>query len=174
VVSLVYGPINGQILARWGSRPCLVTAGIAFIIAGVILTTVSLTTPAWLLLIAYGLLGLGNVAVGGPISHTAAAGMPRAQAGLAAGVSSATRQVGATLGVAIASVTLGAYAVSSGHGAAIAAATHTGWWLTVGYGALVLVLGMLITTRWALGTAAAAVEAPAESGTGTAPVAART
>ncbi len=173
VVSLVYGPINGRILARWGSRPCLVTAGIAYVSAGIMLTTVSVTTPTWPLLIAYALLGLGNVAVGGPITHTAVAGMPRAQAALAAGVSSATRQVGATLGVAIASVTLGAYAASSGHGAALAAATHTGWWLIVGYGALTLALGLLITTRWAVGTAAA-VDTDAESGTRTPSVPART
>ncbi len=159
-VSLIYGPINGRILARYGSRPCFVTAGIAEVAAGLMLTHVSDGTPVWWLLIAYALLGLGNIAAGAPITHTAVAGMPRAQAGLAAGVSSAARQVGATLGVAIASVTLGASAASTG----LAIATRTGWWLVVGYGALMLMLGLLITTRWAAGTAAAVAEAPAGPG----------
>jgi EmrB/QacA subfamily drug resistance transporter len=164
-VSLVYGPVNGRLLARYGSRPCLVAAGIAYTAAGLMLTRVADTTPVWWLLIAYALLGLGNSAVGAPITHTAVAGMPRAQAGLAAGVSSAARQVGATLGVAIASVTLGADAASTGHGDGLATATHTGWWLVVGYGALIMALGFLITTRWATRTAAMAVGASADPGT---------
>ena len=89
--------------------------------------------------------------------------MPRDQAGLAAGVSSTARQVGATLGVAIASVTLGAYTTGTTGGTGLAAASHAGWWLIVGYGVLTLALGFLVTTRWAAGTAAAA-GTPADSG----------
>jgi EmrB/QacA subfamily drug resistance transporter len=155
--SLIYGPVNGRILARWGARPCLVVAGITFTAGGLMLTGVGQSTPLWWLLIAYALFGLGNAAVSAPITRTAVAGMPRGQAGLAAGVSAATRQVGATIGVAIAGVTLGAD-TGALRGAGLATATHTGWWLAAGYGALTLVLAIVTTTRWAARSATAAAE----------------
>jgi EmrB/QacA subfamily drug resistance transporter len=153
-VSLVYGPVNGRILARYGARPCLVVAGIAYLAAGLMLTRIDDSTATWWLLAAYAFMGLGNAAVGAPITHTAVAGMPPAQAGLAAGVSSATRQIGATLGVAIASVAIASVTGTSYRG--LAAATHAAWWVGAGYGAAILLLGLVITTRWAAGTTLAA------------------
>ena len=38
-------------------------------------------------------------------------------------------------------------------GNGFAAATHPGWWITTGLGAMVLVLGVVTTTRWANVTA---------------------
>ena len=157
VVSVLWGPRNGKILGRHGSRIPLLIAGTALTAAAVILTQVSLTTPIAWLLVAYALMGLGNSAVGAPITHTAVAGMPREQAGAAAGVSSATRQIGQTVGVAIAGVTLAAG--SSSH-AALAAATHLGWTLNIGYGAAVFILGLLSTTAWAKKTARDATVTP--------------
>jgi MFS family permease len=99
VVSLIWGPLNGRVLARHGARPCLILAGLALTAVGVILATVTTTTPIPLLLVAYAAMGLGNSAVGSPITATSVAGMPIAQAGVAAGVNSTTRQVGITMGV---------------------------------------------------------------------------
>jgi EmrB/QacA subfamily drug resistance transporter len=152
VVSVAWGPRNGKILGTHGSRIPLLIAGTALTAAAVILTQASLTTPVAWLLLAYALMGLGNSAVGAPITHTAVAGMPPEQAGAAAGVSSATRQVGQTIGVAVPGVTL---AAGSATHAGIATATHLGWTLNVGYGAAVLILGILSTTAWAKATAAA-------------------
>jgi EmrB/QacA subfamily drug resistance transporter len=157
VVSVLWGPRNGKILGKHGSRLPLLIAGAALTAAAVVLTQVSLTTPIAWLLVAYALMGLGNSAVGAPITHTAVAGMPRGQAGAAAGVSSATRQIGQTVGVAIAGVTLAAG--GSSH-AALAAATHLGWTLNIGYGAAVLILGLLSTTAWAKNTAHDATTTP--------------
>jgi hypothetical protein len=45
-----------------------------------------------------------------------------------------------------------------------AAASHTGWWIILGFGVAILVLGLLTTGRWARGTAdrtAAALPTPA-------------
>jgi EmrB/QacA subfamily drug resistance transporter len=150
VVSVLWGPRNGKILGQHGARIPLIIAGTALTAAAVILTQVSLSTPVVWLLVAYALMGLGNSAVGAPITHTAVAGMPREQAGAAAGVSSATRQIGQTVGVAIAGVTL---AAGSGTRASLAAATHLGWTLNAGYGVAVLILGLLSTTAWAKATA---------------------
>jgi hypothetical protein len=83
--------------------------------------------------------------------------MPPAQAGVAAGVSSTTRQVGQTIGVAVVGVTIAA--VPAGHTQQLAAATHTGWWLIAAYGLTILVLGTLSTTARAKATAEHAVPA---------------
>ena len=52
-------------------------------------------------MISYLLFGLGFGLVNAPITNTAMAGMPRAQAGVAAAVASTSRQVGSSLGVAV-------------------------------------------------------------------------
>jgi general stress protein CsbA len=57
--------------------------------------------------------------------------MPRSQAGVAGAIASPSRQVGTALGVAV----IGA--------AAAAGSARTGWWIIVGLGAAVLVLGLL-------------------------------
>jgi hypothetical protein len=73
---------------------------------------------------------------------------PRSQAGVAAAVASTSRQVGASLGVAI----VGAV-VSSGAGTSIrthfSQASHAGWWIVVGCGATVILLALVSTGRWA-------------------------
>jgi EmrB/QacA subfamily drug resistance transporter len=161
VVSLVYGPINGRILARWGSRPCLIVAGVSYTAAAFMLVNISAHSLVWWLLVAYALFGLGGAAVGAPITHTAVAGMPPSQAGLAAGVSSTTRQIGSTLGVAIASVILGAN-VAGNSPSALIQSMHAGWWLNVGYGLFALLLGILTTTPWARRTATTVAVAVAE------------
>ena len=155
VVSVIWGPRNGKLLGKLGARVPLIIAGIAFTAAAVILTRVTVTTPIAWLLIAYALMGLGNSSVGAPITHTAVAGMPPDQAAVAAGVSSTTRQIGQTIGVAVAGVTLAsAAALTHAH---LATATHTGWILNVGYGLAILATGLIGTTAHAKRTAEKAV-----------------
>jgi hypothetical protein len=69
--------------------------------------------------------------------------MPRAQAGVAAAIGTTSRQVGQTLGVAVAGAIVAAHA----GGAGLAAASHPAWWMLTAAGAVVLVLGLLATTR---------------------------
>jgi EmrB/QacA subfamily drug resistance transporter len=153
-VSVVFGPVSGRVLAVRGPRIPLVIAGTGIAATGVMLSVVDTTTPDWWLLLAYTVMGIGNAAVGAPISHTAVAGMPRARIGVATGISSTSRQVGATLGVAIAG------AVLAGNGGASTHGTRTGWWLNAGYGAGVLFLGVLSTTAWARLSAHAVADTP--------------
>ena len=76
--------------------------------------------------------------------------MPPAQAGVASAVASTSRQVGFSLGVALA----GAIAVvATSNRAVLATGTHPGWWLVAGCGLLIVILGVLTTSRWALDTA---------------------
>jgi hypothetical protein len=93
--------------------------------------------------------------VNAPITNAAVSGMPRAQAGVAAAIASTSRQVGSTLGVAVvgALVTSKIGAVAGGVHMDFAVASRAGWWVLAGCGAIVLILGMVATSRRALTSA---------------------
>ncbi len=149
---LLVSPISGRLVANHGARPSLVGGAIATAIAALTLTQISPTTPTLYLLGSYVLFGLGTGLVNPPITNTAVSGMPGAQAGVAAAVASTSRQVGVTLGVAV----IGAIAGGTVAGAiskSFAAATHPGWWVIVGLGVGMLILGFLSTGTWAKQTA---------------------
>jgi hypothetical protein len=98
-------------------------------------------------------LGIGFALVNAPITNTAVSGMPDAQAGVAAAIASTSRQVGASLGVAIVGSVLAAGAAGD-LAAHYDAAGRTAWWVIAAFGFTVLVLGVLSTTRWATASAA--------------------
>jgi hypothetical protein len=87
------------------------------------------------------------------ITSTAVAGMPTAQVGVASGISSASRQVGLALGVSITGSVLNSGLHGPGR-AGFVGASHAGWGLLAGCGYLVLLLGLVTTSRPALRTAA--------------------
>jgi EmrB/QacA subfamily drug resistance transporter len=159
---LVAAPISGRLVSNRGSRPSLVIASIAFIVASVMLTRITPSTPAGYLLAAYFVFGLGSGMVNPPITNTAVSGMPQSQAGVAAAIASTSRQVGITLGVAV----IGAIAGGTISGAiepSFAAATHAGWWIITGLGVVTLVVGLVTTSAWALETARRTAERFRES-----------
>ncbi len=147
LATMVCSPISGRLVGRHGTRPSLLLAGVATIVSAVLLTSLDPTTPLWYLIVTYVIFGIGFGLVNAPITNTAVSGMPRAQAGLAAAVASTSRQVGASLGVAIG----GALASATGPDPRLgfAAATHAFWWLVVGCGVVVVVLGFASTGAWA-------------------------
>jgi EmrB/QacA subfamily drug resistance transporter len=149
---LIMAPITGRFIGTHGTRLPLVAGGLGVIAAGVMLTRITDSTPYPYLLGAYLVLGLGLGVLNPPITNTAVSGMPASMAGVAAAIASTSRQFGATLGVAVLGALAGG-AVTGGVGAGFAHATHVSWWIVVGMGALVVGLGLLTTTRWALGTA---------------------
>jgi MFS family permease len=151
-MALIFGPLSGRLVGRRGARPSLVTAGCALTIAGLMLTHLSATTSIAYLLVSYFIFGFGFGLVNPPITNTAVSGMPATQAGVASAVASTSRQVGATLGVAIVGAAAGG-GLSGALGKSFATATHPGWWIITGFGAVVLVLGVVSTTRWANETA---------------------
>lgn len=109
------------------------------------------TTPLPAVLATYLLFGVFQGTINPPITNTAIAGMPASMAGMAASLASAGRQTGITLGVAI-SGTIVASALA-GDGATFVGAARGVWWLVLGLGVGILVLGLLSTGRWALETA---------------------
>jgi EmrB/QacA subfamily drug resistance transporter len=157
VAALVFAPLSGRMVGSFGSRRSLVIAGVCTTASALALTRLSADTPLLALLGVYFVFGAGQGFVNSPITATAVAGMPRAQAGVAAGVTSTSRQIGQSLGVAIAGTIAGA-AVSGAVGASFPAATHPVWWLMACCGAVIVVAGLVTTTPWARRTAAAGLD----------------
>ncbi len=154
---LVVAPLSGRVVAARGPRLPLIGGSLGVIASGLVLTGLTASTPFWLLIVAYALFGLGFALVNPPITNTAVSGMPPSQAGVAAAVASTSRQVGATLGVAV----LGALAgggVLGAIGPSFAGATHSSWWIVVALGGVILFLAVLTTSAWAQRTAVGTAE----------------
>ena len=154
---LVASPVSGRILASRGARLPLVIGSVALIVSGLLLTTVTSTTSDLLLFVAYLLFGIGTGMINPPITNTAITGMPPSQAGVAAAVASTSRQVGATLGVAVLGALAGGDMIKQ-LGPSFASATHTSWWVVVGIGCVLLVGAFVTTTPFAMRTATETAE----------------
>jgi EmrB/QacA subfamily drug resistance transporter len=138
--------LSGRILAIRGPRPVLVAAGACCVTGCAILIGLTPATAYPRLLAGYVIFGLGFGLVNAPVTDIAISGMPRAQAGVAAAIASTSRQVGQTLGVAVA----GAVAMSGAAGslrAGFTSASRPAWWLLTACSGLVLLLGFLATTH---------------------------
>ncbi|GGK75839.1 MFS transporter [Sphaerisporangium melleum] len=152
VLTLVGAPLSGRLVGERGPRPSLIIAGVALTVGGLMLTRLTPDTSLLWVLASYTVFGLGSGMVNAPITNTAVSGMPLSQAGVAAAVASTSRQVGQSLGVAVAGSVL-ATGLSGSLRESFATAGRAGWWIIAGYGTLVLVLGIITTGRWAKGTA---------------------
>jgi EmrB/QacA subfamily drug resistance transporter len=151
-MQVVFGPVSGRLVGRYGTRPSLVLGGAGMLLGALLLTDLTPTTPFAHLMASYLLFGLGVGIVNPPITNTAVSGMPADQAGVAAAVASTSRQLGSALGVAL----LGAVAVPTAvaaSGADIASASHVGWWIVAGCGVFVIVVGFASSSRWAMSSA---------------------
>jgi EmrB/QacA subfamily drug resistance transporter len=148
LMTLIFAPLSGRMVADRGPRLPLLIAGAGLVASAVLLSGLANDTTFALLITAYVLFGIGFGMVNAPITNTAVSGMPRAQAGVAAGIASASRQIGQTLGVAV----VGTLATVGVHGSlqsGFATASHVGWRIIAGCGIAVFLLGVLTTSPWA-------------------------
>jgi EmrB/QacA subfamily drug resistance transporter len=149
----VCAPLAGRIVAARGARIPLVIAGLALIAGGLLLTRLTDAAGPGFLAVSYVVFGAGFGLVNAPITNAAVSGMPRQQAGVAAGVASTSRQVGTSLGVAV----MGSVLSGNLHGpmrTGFVPASQLGWWIVAACGAIVLILGIITTGPWARRTAA--------------------
>jgi EmrB/QacA subfamily drug resistance transporter len=146
-------PLAGRVIATRGSRLPLVIAGAGLTAGGVLLAFLTASSPAWYVLVACVVFGVGMGWVNAPITNNAVSGMPRSQAGVASGIASTSRQVGSSLGVAVTGSVLAAGLHGAMSGAAAGslpgfpAAARPGWWIIAGLGAVVLVISLVTTGR---------------------------
>jgi EmrB/QacA subfamily drug resistance transporter len=159
---LIFAPLSGRLVGSRGPRPPLLAAGVGLTAAVAMLTQVQASSSIAYVLIAYTVFGVGFGLVNPPITNTAVSGMPASQAGVAAAVASTSRQVGLTMGVALAgAIAGGSAALDGGAAAGFTAAVRPAWWMILVDVAAVLVLAVVSTTPWAEATARRTAEAHA-------------
>lgn len=124
IVMMICSPIAARLAANGRAGLSFVVSGASFIAGSALLFGMSKETSVAQILIAFALFGAGLGLSNAVITSAAVSGMPREQTGVAIGTISAFRVVGSALGVAAA----GTPAVFS-------------WWLPLGCGAGVLMLG---------------------------------
>ncbi len=122
-MTVLCAPLPGRIVGRRGPRLPLTIAGACLPGGCLMLTGLAADAPLAWLLAAYVVFGVGFGVVKAPITNAAVSGMPRDQAGVAAAVTSTSRQVGQALGVAVAGAIVASRLGASGD-AALASASH--------------------------------------------------
>jgi EmrB/QacA subfamily drug resistance transporter len=144
IALVVCSPVSGRLVGTGRARLAIVVAGAAISCAALLLTGLTNHTPLPVLVAAYAIFGVGIGSIGAPVNTTAVSGMPRSQAGLAAAVASTSRQVGASLGVALAGSLAGGGIDAAGR-ADLAQSTHPVFWLIVAFGVAIVVVGVFST-----------------------------
>jgi MFS family permease len=153
VVMALGAVLSSRILARRGARLPMLVAGVGLAGGSVLssgLTVSSATVP---IIIAFAIFGIGAGMVNAPITYAAVSGMPVSQAGVASGIASTSRQIGSALGVAVTGSILAAR-LHGPFGTQFVSASHAAWLLLAACGCVVVVLGLITTSQWALRTAA--------------------
>jgi len=153
LVLAVCATLSGRIVANRGTRIPMVLSGIFIIAAGLLMTRLTATTSLGYLFLAYVIFGAGNGFVNAAITNSAVSGMPRDQAGVAAGCASASRQIGQSLGVAVMGSVLNGN-LRGGLSTGFVAASRPGWWIVAVCGVVGLILAVVTTGAWAQRTAA--------------------
>jgi EmrB/QacA subfamily drug resistance transporter len=138
----VAGPAAGRVMGRGAGRGPLTFAGAALAASCLMLAQAPPAAPWAFLAAAYAVFGAGYGAVNTVISAVAVAGMPRAQAGVAGGITSAGRQAGQSLGVSVAGAILaGRLHGTIRHG--FTGASHPAWLVIASCGFAVLLLSLV-------------------------------
>ena len=151
VGALVFSPLSGRLVGRFGARPSLLIAGTLITTATLLLTRLTITTAVWQLLVIFSVFGICFSMVNAPITNAAVSGMPTDRAGAASAVASTSRQVGVSVGVALCGSVLGS--ALSTTGADFAVAARPLWLACAGLGVVILVMGLFSTSQRALRSA---------------------
>lgn len=146
VAVMTLSPLSGRLVGAYGARPSLLVSGAMLTLSALLMTQLAPDTPLPVVLAAFCLFGCGFGMVNAPVTYAAVSGMPRAQAGLASAIASTSRQIGISLGVALAGSLTGARHVWSADARfAFPMMSHPVWWILAGAGVLILGLALLST-----------------------------
>jgi EmrB/QacA subfamily drug resistance transporter len=151
VGALVFSPLSGRLVGRFGSRPSLLVAGTLITAATLMLAGLTATTAVWQLLTIFAVFGIGFALVNAPVTTAAVSGMPTDQAGAASAIASTSRQVGVSIGVALCGSVAGSALAIAGVDFAVAARPL--WVMCAGLGLTILALGFYSTSARALRSA---------------------
>ncbi|MCH9667447.1 MAG: DHA2 family efflux MFS transporter permease subunit [Actinomycetia bacterium] len=144
VGAIIFAPLSGRLVGRFGARPSLLIAGALMTAATLLLTQLSAVTPVWQLLLVFAVFGIGFSMVNAPITNEAVSGMPTDRAGAASAIASASRQVGVSVGVALCGSVAGAALADPT--VDFARTARPLWLLFAGVGVLIFALGFYSTS----------------------------
>ena len=145
--------VSSRILARRGARLPMLASGAGLAVGGVLLSRLTATSALAPMAVAFIVFGTGGGLVNAPITYTAVSGMPVAQAGVASGIASTSRQVGQCLGIAVAGSILAGNLRGGPLRTGFVPASHADWLLLAVMGGVIFVLSLVTTSDWALRTA---------------------
>lgn len=158
VGALIFSPLSGRMVGRYGARPSLVISGLMIAVASTVLVLLPENAAVWTLMLVFAVFGIGFSMVNAPITNAAVSGMPLDRAGAASAVTSTSRQIGVSIGVALCGSIAGAAlaAAGSAHGAAavnFADAARPLWSTCVVLGIVIAGLGVVSTSSRAMESA---------------------
>jgi len=146
VAQLVCSNIAGHLIGTRGTRsPLLISAAAVLVAALALGLWLSPTAPDLLVLAVFLVYGIGQGFLNAPVTTMSVSGMPASQSGSAAAITSTSRQVGTSLGVALAGALTGLGASTTIGGTYVEAADRY-WWLIVGLAVVVAALAWLATS----------------------------
>lgn len=141
--ALIFSPLSGRMVGRFGARPSLLIAGLLLTAAPAMLTRLTGVTPIAVLLVIFAVFGIGFAMVNAPVTNAAVSGMPQDRAGAASAVTSTSRQVGVSIGVALCGSLTGDALTAS---ADFAASARPLWFVATGLGLVITVLAFTSTS----------------------------
>ncbi|WP_328713472.1 MFS transporter [Nocardia salmonicida] len=136
VAATFCAPLSGILVGRVGARLPLLLAGGFLTAGGALLVGAGDEPDPIVMLGAFALIGVGFGFANAPITNTAVSGLPAARAGVAGGITSTARQVGAAVGIAVAG------GLIAGAGSA-----RLGWIVVAGCGVTVVALARLSPSK---------------------------
>jgi EmrB/QacA subfamily drug resistance transporter len=145
---MIFSPLSGRLVGTRGPRLSLVVGGIATLAAGLVSAIPTGEPTDVRLFLGYALLGTGLGWANAAITNTAVSGMPREQAGVAAGVASTTRQLGSALGVAIIGSVIADHVTHVAAGPGFTSAARISWAIIALCGLVMVSVGGLTTGEW--------------------------
>jgi len=164
VGALVFSPLSGRLVGRYGARPSLLVSGVMIVAASTVLAQLGEAAPVWSLMAVFAVFGIGFSMVNAPITDAAVSGMPLDRAGAASAVTSTSRQIGVSIGVALCGSVAGAAIAGNGD---FAASARPLWLVCAVLGVVIVVLGWVSTSARAMDSArrlAPLIDAPSGSG----------
>ena len=94
-------PISGSLAGKYGSRYLTLAGPIVYIVALVIFSTFNKSTPVWEIILASGIMGIGNGLFQSPSNNAIMTSVQKKDLGIASGILALSRNMGNILGVAV-------------------------------------------------------------------------
>ena len=94
-------PISGSLAGKYGSRYLTIAGPVVYITALIIFSTFNTTTPMWEIVLASGIMGIGNGLFQSPSNNAIMTSVHKKDLGIASGILALSRNMGNILGVAV-------------------------------------------------------------------------